>query len=163
MECSMDKKKEKKVSNALSPISPLRGSYTPSSSIGKDLLNPEYWLSKELWTEYEIPFLFLGYKPQYGDIYLNAQEDALRERYAELIREAIQLKKLIPYDNRYDYRGSGLAFLSHDVKTWRKTKEQFIKPVQIYLDIEKDIKEPDTADNLVKSMKTTKQYSEVVY
>jgi len=137
----MSNNKDKKILNVPDPSSSIKGSGdVPKTSIREDLLESEYWLAKELWTEYEIPFLFLGYKPQYRDIYLNAQEVALREQYAELIREAIELKKLIPHDNRYDHRGNGLAFLSHDVKAWRKTKP-FINPAQNYLDMEKIISE----------------------
>jgi len=41
-----------------------------------------------------------------------------------------------------------------DIKVWRKTKHS-IEPVEIYVEMEKKIQEPDAADNSVKSKTIT--------
>lgn len=114
-------------------------------------LNVDYWKDKAIWKDYEIPYLFLGYEPkpcEYDDydriddsLSLNDQEVELYRQYFNLIREAIKLGSLTPFEITSD----SISLRATDVKEWRKTVP-FIKPVKIYLEMEKEIPEPNTAD-----------------
>jgi len=97
------------------------------------LIDADFWLAKEIWTEHEIPYLFLGLEPPPlgKSDYLNPAKSKLRKQYSVLIADSVENDKLVPLDMRSYYK----SFKSNDVKEWRETVP-FIKPVQAYLDME---------------------------
>jgi len=137
--------------NTISVKTSSPATYTTGEGDEKHRLKDDFWKEKELWNDYEIPYLFLGYEPMSCDyaalhridsLFLNDREEELYSQYLNLIREAIDLGSLTPFKTT----SHSISFRSGDIKVWRKTKSS-IKPVQIYIDMEKEIQEPDTADN----------------
>lgn len=122
-------------------------------------LHVEYWKDKEIWDNYEIPYLFLGYNPKPYDsrpfddyITLDEHEQELYDLYFKLINEAIELGKLISV--KVNLRNF-CSLRAADVIKWRKTKNS-IKPVRIYLKMEKEIHESETEDKVNQQSTTTR-------
>lgn len=118
-------------------------------------LNVKKWKDMEIWEIDQIPYLFLGYEPvpynfrPLDDVTtLDEQESELYDQYFNLIRVAIDIGKLTPVQSS-TARTTPLRAV--EIKEWRKTKQDSIKPVPIYLKMEEEIQVPDTADNSVKS------------
>jgi len=122
-------------------------------------LNVKKWKDMEIWEIDQIPYLFLGYEPvpynsrPLDDVTtLDKQESELYDQYWHLIRVAIDIGKLIPVQSS-TARTTPLRAV--EIKEWRKDKQHSIKPVPIYVEMEKKIQEPDAADNSVKSKTIT--------
>jgi len=125
-----------------------------------DRLKVDFWKEMAIWEVYQIPYLFLGYEPppahdsyRLDDIVsLDEHDDELRWQYEKLIRDAIDSGALIsdPFA-----RTPTTPLRAVDVIKWRKNKTS-IEPVQIYLEMEKEIHESETEDKVNQQPTTTR-------
>jgi len=139
----------KKVSEAPTPIKPVRGGVRIHTKKRNYELDSEYWKAKEIWEDHEIPYLFLGYNPKPCEydkscrtddsLSLNKQEEKLYNQYLKLIREAVYLGTNLTTYKRNNQGGYSLRAV--EIKQWRKKKKRFIKPAQIYIKMEKKIQD----------------------